>query len=133
MLKWTFITNHAAVLSLISRHPTITAPELALDVGISERAVRRIISELHGAGYISKKKEGRGLRYQIKPHAPLRHKTHNDKTVGDLLKVLNGQRYMKKIGMKRLGLIENGLRYDSASKLLVRRHASAMQKQGAFA
>ena len=89
MLKWTFITNHAAVLSFISRHPVITAHELALEVGISERAIRRIISELLDAGYIKKKKEGRRVRYQVKHHAPLRHKIHTDKPVGELLKVLN--------------------------------------------
>jgi DNA-binding transcriptional regulator PaaX len=96
MLKWTFITNHAAVLSSISRHPTITAHELALEVGISERAIRRIISELHDAGYIAKKKEGRRVRYQVKRQAPLRHKIHIDKPVGELLKVLNAQRHKEK-------------------------------------
>lgn len=96
MLKWTFITNHAAVLSSISRHPTKTARELALEVGISERAICRIISELHDAGYIAKKKEGRRVRYQVKRQAPLRHKIHADKPVGELLKVLNAQRQKEK-------------------------------------
>lgn len=92
MPKWTFITNHAAVLSVISRNAMITAHELALEVGISERAIRRIISELHDAGYITKKKEGRRIRYQVKHQAPLRHRSHGDKAVGDLLKVLNAHR-----------------------------------------
>jgi DNA-binding transcriptional regulator PaaX len=92
MLKWTFITNHAVVLGFISRHPMITAHELALEVGISERAIRRIIAELQDAGYITKKKEGRRVRYQVKHHAPLRHRTQRDKAVGELLKVLSAQR-----------------------------------------
>ena len=92
MLKWTFITNHAAVLSSLSRNPTITAYELALEIGISERAIRRIISQLHGAGYIMKKKEGRRVRYQINPRAPMRHITNKDRPVGELLKVLNPPR-----------------------------------------
>jgi DNA-binding transcriptional ArsR family regulator len=89
MLPWTFVTNHAAVLSLISRHPMVTAHALGLEVGISERAVRRIIAELYEAGYISKAKEGRRMRYQVKRHLRLRHKTQRDKSVGDLLKVLS--------------------------------------------
>lgn len=96
MLKWTFITNHAAVLSFISRHPMITGHELALEVGISERAVRRIISELLDAGYIAKKREGRRVRYEVKRQAPLRHKIHTDKTVRELLNVLNAQREKRK-------------------------------------
>ncbi len=92
MMKWTFITNHAAVLSSISNNPTITAHELALEIGISERAIRRIISQLHGADYIIKKKEGRRVRYQINPRAPMRHRTNKDKPVSELLKVLNPPR-----------------------------------------
>ena len=89
MLPWTFVTNHAVVLSLIAQNPVITGHQLALEVGISERAVRRIISELYEGGYISKGKEGRRVRYQVKPHARLRHKTQRDKAVGDLLKILS--------------------------------------------
>jgi DNA-binding transcriptional ArsR family regulator len=88
MLPWTFVTNHAVVLSLISQNPVITGHQLSLEVGISERAVRRIISELYEGGYVSKGKEGRRVRYQVKHHARLRHKTQRDKAVGDLLKIL---------------------------------------------
>ena len=70
----------------------ITGHELALEVGISERAIRRIIAELYEGGYIAKGKEGRRVRYQVKHHAHLRHKTQRDKTVGELLKVLSSER-----------------------------------------
>ncbi|MCX5914508.1 MAG: winged helix-turn-helix domain-containing protein [Deltaproteobacteria bacterium] len=96
MSQWTFVTNHAVVLSLISRYPVITGHELALKIGISERAVRRIIAELQDAGYIKKKKEGRRMRYQVKHHAPLRHKTQEGKAVDVLLKVLSAQRKKQK-------------------------------------
>jgi DNA-binding transcriptional ArsR family regulator len=89
MSQWTFVTNHTIVLSLISRHSVITGHELALKIGISERAVRRIIAELEDAGYIKKKKEGRRVRYQVKDQTPLRHKTQRDKAVGALLKIFN--------------------------------------------
>ncbi len=88
MNAWTFVTNHAVVLSYIGRHTLITARELSLQIGITERAVRRIIAELEGGGYIAKKKEGRRVRYTIDPRLPLRHKTQRDKIVGDLLRVL---------------------------------------------
>jgi len=96
MSQWTFVTNHAVVLSFIARHPMITGHELALEVGISERAVRRIIAELQDGGYLTKKKKGRRIQYQVKHHIPLRHETQKDKTVGDLLKVLGAQRKKQK-------------------------------------
>ncbi len=88
MAQWTFVTNHAIVLSYIGRHPSITARELAVEIGITERAVRRIIAELDSGGYIAKAKEGRRVRYTINPRLALRHKTQSDKIVGDLLYVL---------------------------------------------
>jgi predicted HTH transcriptional regulator len=46
MPEWTFLTNHALVLSLIARQPYTTALELANTVGITERAIRKIIADL---------------------------------------------------------------------------------------
>lgn len=88
MSQWTFVTNHAVVLCYIGRHPSITARELSEEIGITERAVRRIIAELDSGGYIGKAKEGRRVRYTIDPRLSLRHKTQSDKIVGDLLYVL---------------------------------------------
>jgi DNA-binding transcriptional ArsR family regulator len=96
MLPWTFVTNHAVVLSFMAQHPMITGHELALEVGISERAIRKIIADLYQGGYIAKGKEGRRVRYQVKHHVHLRHKTQKDKVVADLLKVLSGQRQKEK-------------------------------------
>ena len=61
MPKWTFITRHAVALSLITKYPRITALELARTMGVTERAVRKIIADLAADGYISKKREGRGV------------------------------------------------------------------------
>lgn len=88
MGKWTFVTNHAVVLSYLADHPSITARQLALEIGITERAVRTIIADLEAEGYIVKAKEGRGVRYGVKAALPLRHSTQADKQVGNLLKVL---------------------------------------------
>ena len=46
------------------------------------RAIRRIIAELYEDGYITKAKEGRRVRYQVKYHAHLLHKTQRDKELG---------------------------------------------------
>ena len=91
MALWTFLTNHSLVLSFLSRRTMITARELSLEIGITERAIRKIIADLEKEGYIVKKKEGRRVRYSINPRIPLRHKTQRDKAVGQLLDVLSGK------------------------------------------
>lgn len=50
MATWTFLTNHAQVLLCIARNHRITAREIASSVGITERAVQRILTDLEQAG-----------------------------------------------------------------------------------
>jgi predicted ArsR family transcriptional regulator len=90
MAVWTFVTNHALVLSFLAQHPSITARDLALQIGITERAVRKIIADLESEGYIVKEKEGRRVRYNIDAGVPMRHHTQRDKSIGNLLHVLGG-------------------------------------------
>jgi len=89
MAGWTFITNHAVVLSLIAREPSITARRISSIAGITERAVRKILSDLEKGGFLGKVKEGRNLRYTVYRGAALRHLTQKDKAVGVLLDILN--------------------------------------------
>ena len=86
---WTFITNHAAVLSLLANHPRITAREISQEAGITERRVRTIIDDLDKGGYISKIREGRGVRYKVDFERPMRHKTLRDVAVNHLLSILS--------------------------------------------
>ena len=88
MPEWAFLTNHGLVLSLISRHSKITGLELSREIGITERAVRKIIADLESAGYIEKIKEGRSIRYYINPDLKMRHKTHQEIDIGDFLKTI---------------------------------------------
>jgi DNA-binding transcriptional ArsR family regulator len=96
MPEWTFITKHAVLLSLIARHPRITARELGTHLGVTERAVRKIIADLYAAGYIGKKREGRGVRYSINPDLPLRQETHREFAIGDMLTSLGWKPFEKK-------------------------------------
>ena len=88
MPEWMFLTKHALVLSVIAKHPRITARELSTAIGITERAVRKIIADLYAAGYITKKREGRGVRYRINPELSLRHEIHGEIVIGDFLESL---------------------------------------------
>jgi DNA-binding IclR family transcriptional regulator len=88
MAHWTFITNHAVVLIYLAKNPTITVRQLALEIGITERAVHTIIANLEAEGYIVKAKEGRRTRYSVEAGLPLRHSTQQHMQVGKLLKLL---------------------------------------------
>jgi DNA-binding transcriptional ArsR family regulator len=89
MLTWTFLTNHAIVLFFLTKHPVITGRELSRLIGITERSVRNIISDLESGGYIKKFKERRQVRYKINPHLPLRHQTQKHKAIRVLLEALD--------------------------------------------
>ena len=89
MAKWTFITNHGLVLGYIARNPRSTARVVAQAVGITERTTHKIIAELEEAGYISRKRVGRKNQYGINPDLPLRHPSHGEVMVGDLLQILS--------------------------------------------
>ena len=89
--QWTFITNHTAVLSLLAKHPRITAREVSQEVGITERSVWIIISDLDKGGYISKIREGRGVRYRVDFDRSMRHKTQQGVAVSHLLSILSAQ------------------------------------------
>lgn len=85
---WTFLTNHAHVLLCLSRGESLTARELALRIGITERAVQAILADLADGGYLVKTKEGRRNRYTINPQGRLRHPLEAHHTVGQLLTAL---------------------------------------------
>ena len=92
MPGWKFLTNHALVLCIIAQQPRVTAREIAMTIGITEKATRNIINDLESDGYVDKKREGRRNRYKIDPDMPLRDETQQDKAIGDLLEILGWKR-----------------------------------------
>jgi Mn-dependent DtxR family transcriptional regulator len=70
---WTFLTNHAHVLLCLARDPTARVRDIASSVGITERAVQRILSELEEGGYLTRQRDGRRNRYDVNGTQPLRH------------------------------------------------------------
>jgi DNA-binding Lrp family transcriptional regulator len=95
MPGWKFLTNHSLVLCLIAQQPRITARDISSAIGITEKATRNIINDLEADEYITKKKEGRRVRYRVDPDMPLRHDLQHDKAIGDLLEVLGWKRRRK--------------------------------------
>jgi DNA-binding transcriptional ArsR family regulator len=92
MPGWKFLTNHALVLCLIAQQTRITARDISASVGITEKATRNIINDLETGGYVTKKREGRRIRYKVDADLPLRHEFQQDRAIGDLLEVLGWRR-----------------------------------------
>lgn len=86
--RWTFLTNHAHVLIVLHRNPTVVLREVALEVGITERAVQRIIQDLEEEGFLQREKIGRQNHYEVLTDQALRHPIEKHKSIGDLLNLV---------------------------------------------
>lgn len=82
---WTFLTNHSHVLICLAEDPEMRLRDVAERVGITERAVFRIVAELEEAGILTRHREGRRNQYEVHGEQPLRHPIEQHRTVGDLL------------------------------------------------
>jgi predicted transcriptional regulator len=85
---WSFLTNHARVLLHIAEDPTVRLRDLGERVGITERAVNRIVSELVAAGYLSRQRTGRRNRYTVHRDRPLPDGFARTQPIGELLAIL---------------------------------------------
>lgn len=79
------MSNHAHVLILLDADPEKVLREVASEVGITERAVQRIIHELEADGFIRRERVGRRNHYQVLIERPLRHPIEAHRNIGDLL------------------------------------------------
>ena len=85
------LTNHAYVLALIAQKPDIRIREIATTVGLTERAVQRIVEDLTGAGYVAVTKSGRRNQYEIQPDSLLHHPLARHRNVGELVQFVSSQ------------------------------------------
>lgn len=86
--RWTFFTNHTHVLVLLYSEPDLVLREVAQRVGITERAVQRIVHELEEENFLKREKVGRRNHYQVLVENPLRHPIESHCSVNDLLKLI---------------------------------------------
>lgn len=83
--SWTFLTNHTHVLVCLARDSSMTVRNLARRIGITERTVQRILSELESSGVVTRKKEGRRNRYEVNLDFRLRHPLESERSLRELL------------------------------------------------
>jgi DNA-binding MarR family transcriptional regulator len=85
---WSFLTNHARVLACIAGDPGIRLRDIGDTVGLTERAVHRIVVELSSAGYLARERRGRRNHYTIQSQLPLPEPLARGQKVSDLLRIL---------------------------------------------
>jgi DNA-binding IclR family transcriptional regulator len=86
------LVSYARVPLAIVGDPGIRLRDIAATLGITERSACGIVTDLAGAGYVAKHKDGRRNRYQIQAHLPLPGPASQQPAIGELLDLLNSQR-----------------------------------------
>ena len=86
--SWTFLTNHAHVLLCLAKNPSERIRDIALEVGITERAVQRIIVELEADEYLEHVRDGRRNVYKVFSRKPLRHCIEKHRRINDLIQLI---------------------------------------------
>ena len=85
-----FLSNHAHVLYCLAQDPGMRLRDVAARVGITERAVHRIVSDLEDGGYISRHRNGARNKYELHPDVTLCDDLERNVRAGELLTVLLG-------------------------------------------
>lgn len=82
---WTFLSNHGHVLVCLADDPDMLLKDVAAHVGITERAVQQIVTDLEDAQVITRHREGRRNRYAVRREVRFRHPLESGLRVGDFL------------------------------------------------
>lgn len=85
---WTFLSNHGHVLICLARQPDAKLREVAQIVGITERAVQKILLDLEAAGVVDRSRVGRRNHYRIHGELPLRHPLEAHRSIEALLRMV---------------------------------------------
>ena len=87
--RWTFLTNHGHVLLCLAMSPELRLRDVAVQVGVTERAVQRIVSDLEEGGYLTRRRSGRQNEYDINPDRAMRHPLESHRTVQSLIALVD--------------------------------------------
>lgn len=87
--RWTFLTNHGHVLLCLAVSPELRLRDVAARVGVTERAVQRIVSDLEEGGYLTRRRSGRQNEYDINPDGAMRHPLESHRTVQWLIALVD--------------------------------------------
>jgi DNA-binding IclR family transcriptional regulator len=85
---WTLLTGHGHVLVEIARDPEARIRDISTAVGLTERTVQAIVTDLETAGYLTRTRTGRRTRYSVNRGRLFRHTAQEGLRVGPFLDLL---------------------------------------------
>jgi len=86
--SWTLLTGHGRVLAEIASTPGARVRDISAVVGLTERTVQAIVTDLDEAGYITRTRTGRRTIYAVRPDSPFRHAAQEGLRIGPFLAAL---------------------------------------------
>jgi hypothetical protein len=86
--SWTLLTGHGRVLVEIGRDPGARIRDISAAAGLTERTVQAIVADLEAAGYITRTRTGRRVRYTVNHDSMFRHPAQQGQRVGPFLSLL---------------------------------------------
>ncbi len=89
---WTLLTGHGHVLVEIARDPAARIRDIAAAADITERTAQAIVADLEAAGYITRTRTGRRVRYTVNRDSLFRHPAQEGHRVGPFLALLAASR-----------------------------------------
>lgn len=90
MSDWTLFSNHGHVLVCLARNSGARLRDVAAAVGITERAVQKIVRDLQEGGMVSVSKQGRRNQYRLRRRVGLRHSLEVESNIGGLIDFVCG-------------------------------------------
>jgi len=86
---WTLLTGHGHVLVEIARDPKARIRDISVAVGLTERTVQAIVTDLETAGYLTRTRTGRRTRYTVNHDSLFRHSAQEGLRIGPFLTLLS--------------------------------------------
>jgi biotin operon repressor len=85
---WTVLSNHGRMLVYLAGYPQCTTQLIAQRMGLSIRAVQKIIDTLEHDGYLTRRRAGRCNSYEVHSEMPMRHSLESGTSVGRIIDAL---------------------------------------------
>lgn len=85
---WGFLNNYSRVIVLIAANPLVLQRVIAEQIGITERAVQRIVADLEKGGYLIRQRDGRSNRYEVQLELKLCDPMCGHVSLGDFIALL---------------------------------------------
>jgi DNA-binding Lrp family transcriptional regulator len=86
---WTLLTGHGHVLVEIARDPEARIRDISTAVGLTERTVQAIVTDLETAGYLTRTRTGRRTKYSVNYDSLFRHSAQEGLRVGPFLELFS--------------------------------------------